>query len=141
FFSEAHRWIFEACVRLYESGQTADVVTVATWLRDHGRLAQAGGMAYVTEVLNAAPAVANVVAYARTVRTKARVRRVIHAAQRIVAEGYSEHGDDGGYLARSASAIAAASQLPDAEALVSNAEALATIVRDIHRAAATASMV
>ena len=34
-----------------------------TWLRDRERLAQVGGMAYLTEVLNAAPAVANVAAY------------------------------------------------------------------------------
>jgi replicative DNA helicase len=141
FFSEAHRWIFEACLRLYENGQTPDVVTVATWLRDHGRLAQVGGMPYLTATLNAAPAVTNVVAYARTVRTKSRVRRVIHAAHRILAEGYAEHGDDGAYLARSVSAMTTASRLPDAEALVGNAETLATIVRDIHRAAAIGSIV
>jgi replicative DNA helicase len=141
FFSEAHRWIFEACLGLYENGQTPDVVTVATWLRDHSRLAQVGGMPYLTATLNAAPAVTNVVAYARTVRAKARVRRVIHAAHRILAEGYAEHGDDGAYLARSVSAMTTASRLPDAEALVDNAEALATIVRDIHRAAATGSVV
>ena len=141
FLSGANHWIFHACLRLHESGQTPDVVTVATWLRDHGRLAQVGGVAYVTEMLNAAPAVANVVAYARTVRTKARVRRVIHVAHSIVAEGYAEHGDDAEWVARSASAVTAAGRLPDAEALVDNAQALAAIVREIHRAAATGSMV
>ena len=141
FFSVAHHWIFEASLRLYEKGQTPDIVTVATWLRDHGRLGQVGGVAYMTETLNAAPAVSNVVAYARTVRTKARVRRLIHAAHRVVAEGYAEHGDDGEFVARSVSAMTAAGRLPDAEALVDNAQALGNIVREIHRAAATGSTV
>ncbi len=65
FYSEAHRRIHEACVELSAEGKPVDVVQVATWLRDRERLAQVGGMAYLTEVLNAAPAVANVVAYAR----------------------------------------------------------------------------
>ena len=61
FYSEAHRRIHEACVELSAEGKPVDVVQVATWLRDRERLAQVGGMAYLTEVLNAAPAVANVV--------------------------------------------------------------------------------
>ena len=65
FYSEAHRRIHEACVELSAEGKPVDVVQVATWLRDRERLAQVGGMAYLTEVLNAAPAVANVVAYAQ----------------------------------------------------------------------------
>ncbi len=34
-----------------------DAVTIASRLRAPGRLAQVGGLAYVTEVLNAAPAI------------------------------------------------------------------------------------
>ena len=60
FYSEAHRRIYEGAVELSATGKPVDVVQVATWLRDHERLAQAGGVAYLTEVLNAAPAVANV---------------------------------------------------------------------------------
>src|SRR5579859_181176 len=105
FCSEGNRWIFHACLKVYESGHSPDAVTVATWLRDHDRLGQVGGMAHVTEVLNAAPALANLGAYARTVRMKARVRRLILAAHRVVAEGYADHGDDRDYLARSVSAV------------------------------------
>jgi replicative DNA helicase len=67
FYSEAHRRIYEACSELSSVGRPVDVVQVATWLRDRERLAQVGGMPYLTEVLNAAPAVANVSAYARTI--------------------------------------------------------------------------
>ncbi|HXX69789.1 MAG TPA: replicative DNA helicase [Polyangiaceae bacterium] len=93
FYSEAHRRIFEACVDLSGAGKPVDVVQVASWLRDRDRLAQVGGMAYLTEVLNAAPAVANVGAYARTIHEKWRVRQLILACQRVTAQGYAGYGE------------------------------------------------
>jgi replicative DNA helicase len=93
FYSEAHRRIYEACVDLSAEGKPVDVVQAATWLRDRDRLAQVGGMAYLTEVLNAAPAVANVVSYGRTIHEKWRVRSLILACQRVMAQGYSGYGE------------------------------------------------
>ena len=93
FYSEAHRRIFEACVELSSAGQPVDVVQVATWLRDRERLSQVGGMAYLTEVLNAAPAVANVGAYARTIHEKWRVRQLILTCHRVTAQGYAGYGE------------------------------------------------
>jgi replicative DNA helicase len=93
FYSEAHRRIFEACVELSTEGKPVDVVQVATWLRDRERLAQVGGMPYLTEVLNAAPAVANVGAYAKTIHEKSRIRQLILACQRVAAQGYAGYGE------------------------------------------------
>ena len=93
FYSEAHRWIFAAAVDLRVNGKPVDVVQVGTWLKDQGRIAQVGGLSYISEVLNAAPAVAHVDAYARTVREKARLRQVIATCQRIAAEAYLDVGD------------------------------------------------
>jgi replicative DNA helicase len=93
FYSEAHRRIYEASVDLSAQGKPVDVVQVATWLRDHERLSQVGGMAYLTEVLNAAPAVANVAAYAKTIHEKWRVRQLILACQRVTAQGYAGYGE------------------------------------------------
>jgi replicative DNA helicase len=93
FYSEAHRRVFEAATELSSSGKPVDVVQVATWLRDRDRLAQVGGMAYLTEILNAAPAVANVGAYAGTIHEKWRVRRLILACQRVTAQGYAGYGE------------------------------------------------
>ncbi len=93
FYSEAHRRVFEACVDLSAEGKPVDVVQVATWLRDHERLAQVGGMAYLTEVLNAAPAVANVAAYGKTIHEKWRVRQLVLTCQRVTAQGYAGYGE------------------------------------------------
>lgn len=88
FYSERHRRIFEACADLWRAGRPIDSVQVATWLQDRGRLAQVGGWPYLTQVLNAAPAIANVAAYAATVHAKARLRRLQEVCKRADARGY-----------------------------------------------------
>jgi len=100
FYSEAHRRIFEACVEMTSKDKPIDIIQVATWLRDHDRLKQVGGMAYMTEVLNSAPAVANVRAYAKTVYEKWRVRKFIHACQEATATGYVGYGEAQPFMER-----------------------------------------
>jgi replicative DNA helicase len=141
FYSEAHRQIFAACEALHTKGQDIDGLLVASWLKDAGRLEQVGGMAYVTEVLNAAPSIANAVPYARIVKSKSRRRETIRIAQSIVANGYSENSSDSDYLSSSASALLAATRMPEAEALKDNADTLANIVRSIDRARKTGSTI
>lgn len=98
FYSEAHRRMFEACMELRARGQPVDVLQVGSWLKDRQRLAQVGGMAYLTEVLNAAPVVSNVSAYAATIQEKWRIRQLIVTCQRVAAEGYGDYGDPQGFI-------------------------------------------
>jgi len=93
FYSEAHRRIYEACIELRTVGQPVDVVQVGTWLKNRERIAQVGGMGYLTEILNAAPAIANVAAYGRTIHEKWRVRQLILTCQRVSAQGYIDYGE------------------------------------------------
>lgn len=93
FYSEAHRRIFEACLELRAGGHPVDVLQVSSWLRDRQRLAQVGGTGYLTEILNAAPVVANVAAYGLTIQEKYRIRQLILACQKVTAQGYVDYGD------------------------------------------------
>jgi replicative DNA helicase len=85
-YSEAHRRIYEAAIDLAEAGENIDAVTMVSWLRDHERLAQVGGFAYVTQVLNAAPAVAHVASYARIVARLALRREMASRLERAAIE-------------------------------------------------------
>lgn len=93
FYSEAHRRIYEASVELRSVGQPVDIVQVGTWLKDRERIQQVGGMSYLTEILSAAPAIANVAAYGKTIHEKWRVRELIGVCQRVAAQGYIDYGE------------------------------------------------
>jgi replicative DNA helicase len=99
FYSESHRLIFEACAELAARAEAIDVVNVGTLLKSNGRIAQVGGMAYLTEVLNAAPFVANAATYGRTIFEKWRVRQLIATCQTVAAQGYVDYGDAGAFIA------------------------------------------
>ena len=117
FYSEAHRRIYEACIELRSAGQPVDVVQVGTWLKSRERIAQIGGMGYLTEVLNAAPAVANVSAYGRTIHQKWRVRQLIAACQRVAAEGYVDYGETQSFIDNAEQAIYQIARTPESSSV------------------------
>ncbi len=62
FYSEAHRRVYEAAIDLRTRSQPVDIIQVGTWLKDRERIQQIGGMAYLTQLLDVAPAVSNIAA-------------------------------------------------------------------------------
>ncbi len=117
FYSEAHRRIFEACVELRATGKPVDVVQVGTWLKDRDRIAQVGGMGYLTEVLNSAPVVANVAAYGRTIREKSRVRQLIATCQRVAAEGYVDYGEAQTFIDKAEQSVYEIARTPESSSV------------------------
>jgi replicative DNA helicase len=90
FYSDNHRLVFEACRSLSLDGTPIDIVNVASWLRNRELIQRAGGAKYLGELVDATPAVANVVTHARTVKEKWRLRRLISVCQKYAGEGYGE---------------------------------------------------
>ena len=64
----------------------------------HRLLPQVGGAGYLTEILDAAPVVANVAAYGRIIHEKFRIRAVILACQRVSAQGYVDYGEPQAFI-------------------------------------------
>ena len=117
FYSEAHRRIFEACVELRTVGQPVDVVQVGTFLKNRDRIAQIGGMGYLSEILNAAPAVSNVAAYGRTISEKFRVRQLIATCQRVSAEGYLDYGEAQAFIDNAEQSIYQLARTPESSSV------------------------
>ena len=117
FYSEAHRRVFESCIELHRVGQPVDVVQVGSWLKSRDRLAQVGGMPYLTELLNAAPAVANVAAYGRTIHEKSRVRQLIMTCQRVAAEGYIDYGEAQAFIDGAEQAVYEIARTPESSSV------------------------
>ena len=90
FYSDANRRIYEAQVELHAAGRPVDIVTVKGWLSDHNLLDRVGGVQYLVHIIDAVPSIANVDDYAKTVREKWRLRKLISTCQRVSVEGYEQ---------------------------------------------------
>ncbi len=88
FYSEAHREIFQAAVKLYDSTEEVDIVTLVEELKKRDTLEKVGGPEYVTQLANFIPTAANIEHYARIVREKYLLRRLINTATEIVSMSF-----------------------------------------------------
>jgi replicative DNA helicase len=105
FFLPQHRHIFERMVELAEHQQGIDLVTVCEELSRTGNLEAAGGVAYVSQLADGMPRVANVEHYARIVKEKAVLRNLAHQASAIQEQALSGGDDADIILDRAESAI------------------------------------
>jgi replicative DNA helicase len=77
FFRDAHRTIFAAMRRLAEESREIDLLTLKEDLAKRAQLEQVGGSAYISSLVDGIPDVANVERYARIVKEKSTLRRLI----------------------------------------------------------------
>lgn len=68
FGERAHQLVYRAFERLDAQGLAIDPPTLAKFLADHNALAEAGGTAFIAELLDEIPTTANVRSHARLVR-------------------------------------------------------------------------
>jgi replicative DNA helicase len=94
FFLPAHREIFESMVAIDKRRQAIDVIAVADELKTHGMLARLdGGQSYLNDLANAVPTAENVLHYARLVREKATLRRLIATCAEVQSSAYGDFGE------------------------------------------------
>lgn len=86
FYSEANRFVAEAAWALREDGRAVDLVAVASRLKQEGKIERVGGTPYLSVFTDATPAAAHVDDHARTVRDRAKARRIASGALAIAAE-------------------------------------------------------
>ena len=88
-YRPAHQLIHEAILDLYGRGEPADAITVANELTRRGEIARVGGGPYLHTLIASVPTAANAGYYARIVRERAILRRLVEAGTRIVQFGYA----------------------------------------------------
>jgi len=92
-YRPAHQLVHEAILDLYARGEPADPITVANELTRRGELPRIGGAPYLHTLIASVPTAANAGYYARIVRERAILRRLVEAGTRIVQFGYAGDGD------------------------------------------------
>ncbi|HLW99756.1 MAG TPA: replicative DNA helicase [Candidatus Acidoferrales bacterium] len=83
FFQDNHQRIFARMIELSEERQAIDLITMINRLQRNGELETVGGAAYISQLVDGVPRISNVDHYARIVKEKAVLRRVIHATHNI----------------------------------------------------------
>ncbi|HZC41201.1 MAG TPA: replicative DNA helicase [Streptosporangiaceae bacterium] len=93
YYRPAHQLVHEAILDLYGRGEPADAVTIADLLNKRGELNRVGGAPYLHTLMASVPTAANAGYYARIVRERAILRRLVEVGTRIVQLGYAPDAD------------------------------------------------
>jgi len=93
FFRDAHRRLFEAMVGLVERNEPVDLVTLKDQLTRSGSLDEVGGPAYISALTDGVPRSANVEYYAKIVKEKSTLRRLIQSASEVLTRAYDAEED------------------------------------------------
>jgi replicative DNA helicase len=89
FYSTKHKLIFSAIESLFNRNESVDVVTVRKELKAQDKLKDAGGIEYLTEIVNHIASTAQAEAHAQIVAEKYIMRTVIERNTRIIEACYS----------------------------------------------------
>ncbi|HIJ78717.1 MAG: replicative DNA helicase [Desulfobulbaceae bacterium] len=98
FYRDAHKSIFTAMITLFDRGEPLDLITVSSLLRDNNVLEKVGGPGYLATLTDIVPVAANLAYYAKIVREKAILRKLIQTTTEIAGRCYEEQGDIDGLL-------------------------------------------
>ncbi|MBT4120719.1 MAG: replicative DNA helicase [Candidatus Magasanikbacteria bacterium] len=94
FYKNSHRTIFETVTEIYNKNEPVDVLTIGNRLEEKGVLEKIGGRSYLTSLSNTVPTSSHIEQYAKIVRRKSTLRKLLSAATEITKLGYKEEADD-----------------------------------------------
>jgi replicative DNA helicase len=90
FYDENNGAIYAAAIQLYSEQSPMDIINISAKLKEQKILKRVGGRGRLTELINSVPTASNVDSYAKIVKNKANLRRLIQTASDLVQMGYDE---------------------------------------------------
>lgn len=88
FYKPAHRYVYEAMLRLFNTNERIDLVSVSDVLSYNSKLETVGGRAFINDLSYKTITTSNIEYYAKIVQEKAVKRALINAGSEIVSFGY-----------------------------------------------------
>lgn len=131
FYSVQHKVIFEAIVELSDEKGAVDLVILAEGLKLRGNLDRSGGIDYLSGLVDSVPSTANAVHYAKIIKNKGLMRRLIDATNVILSDTYSSSEDPEVLLDRAEQAIFNVCEHRISQDVVSIKEVLKQTIYDI----------
>jgi len=93
FYKENHRLIYSAMIDLFDQNEPQDLLTVSNLLNNSNKMEQIGGAMYLASLTSLVPVTANIGSYAKIIREKAVLRKLIEVNTDIAARCYEEQND------------------------------------------------
>ncbi|MBC7000646.1 replicative DNA helicase [Cytophaga sp. FL35] len=93
FYKDAHRFIYEAIFKLFESSEPIDLLTVSSQLKRDGKLEAIGGDFYLIKLTQKVASSAHIEFHARIILQKYIQRSLIKISNEIIEEAYDEGTD------------------------------------------------
>lgn len=93
FYKDAHKYIFEAIVTLFNDSQPIDLLTVSAQLKKMGKLDLAGGDFYLIQLTQKVSSSAHIEFHSRIILQKYIQRSLIKISSEIIEEAYDETTD------------------------------------------------
>src|SRR5512147_2916558 len=90
FYLQRNQWIWDVFTRLHERRNPIDILTVTEELDQLGRLAEIGGPAYLTALVNQVPSSLHAEAYGHIIEASAIRRRMLTAANQVAKLAYDQ---------------------------------------------------
>lgn len=88
FYQTAHKNIFAALISLFNSQKPCDLITLQEELKAQNKLAEVGGVTYLSHLLNVVPTPKNAEHYALIVKEKSMLRNLISISNEITSDAY-----------------------------------------------------
>ena len=100
FYKSANKIVFKTMLSLFKKGEPIDATTMVSALTNQGEIKEIGGLNYVVELVNSTPTSKNVEHYAKLVKEKSTLRRVIADLSESLSSAYQGDVSIGDIIAK-----------------------------------------
>ena len=131
FYISAHQEIYRAAIALQAQGRPTDLMSVTSYLNDHGLLDKVGGQTRIAELVDRTISAVNIDQYAQLVMEKYLRRKLIQVGTEVAQLGYETNTPLEKVLDQSEQKIFNITQARPQQSLVATADILTTTFSDI----------
>ena len=124
FYKAAHRYIYEAMIECYNSGEGIDPIIVANKLKKQNRYDEIGGETLLFEIIDEVQTAANIVKHAKIVKEKSVLRKLGDVGTKIVEISYEGYEDVDTILDKAEGLIFKISETKESKDVISISEAM-----------------
>ncbi len=89
-YKPSHQKIWSAIEDLHRKSLPVDLITVSNLLQSKGELEQVGGADYLVDLVNRTISSANITSYAKIVKDKSLLRKIIVSSSQLIEKAYDE---------------------------------------------------